>query len=145
MGRIVVGIDGSPSSAEALRWAHQEAALRGVPLHVIHAWTYPWVGPRPDVMAPVDEARMEASRILDEAVAALVAEAGDQVPVTSELVEGNPVEAMLAAAGDADLLVVGSRGRGGFASLLLGSVSQQVVHYAPCPVAIVRAEAGRSG
>ncbi len=139
MGRIVVGVDGSSASAEALRWAHREAALRKVPLHVIHAWTYPWIGNRPDVMAPVDEVRMEASRILDEAVAALTAEAGGDVPVTTELVEGNPVEAMLAAGEDADLLVVGSRGRGGFASLLLGSVSQQVVHYATCPVAIVRA------
>ena len=137
--KVVVGVDGSPGSRKALRWAAAEATARGDDLELVHVWEAPQAyAPLGLGAYPLDpEPIQEVARGLLEG---LVAEARDLAPdvdVRGELVEGAPAQALLDHARTADLLVVGSRGIGGFKSLLLGSVSQQVVHHAPCPVVIV--------
>ncbi len=136
MSGIVVGVDGSEASHAALRWALREARLRGLPLLALHAWVCPslGLGRRPPGYEGFREA---AGELLDEALAAC-AGAARGVEVERVVVEGAPAEELLAAAEDAELLVLGSRGLGGFAGLLLGSVSQQCAHHARCPVVIVR-------
>jgi nucleotide-binding universal stress UspA family protein len=136
---IVVGVDGSDGSRRALRWAAGEAAVRGDELALVHVWERPQayapmgLGAYPVDPEPIQEA---ARSLLDGLVGEARQLAGD-APVQGLLVEGAPAEALLEAARTADLLVVGSRGLGGFRSLLLGSISQQVAHHAPCPVVIV--------
>lgn len=134
--RIVVGVDGSDHAARALRWALDEAVIRGATVQAVHAWQYPDAGV---TGFPVPEGAMEgiaqsAQEILDHAIDGQMA---DGVDVERCLVLGPAAHALLDAAKGADLLVIGSRGRGGFAGLLLGSVSQQCAHHAPCPVVIV--------
>jgi nucleotide-binding universal stress UspA family protein len=144
-GRIVVGIDGSELGRAALRWARDEARLRDATLVAVHAWTFvppatmaePGMIPVPaaDLMGDLDSERSAAQSLLDESVAE--AEGGG-VRIEQRLVEGPPGDVLAAAAADADLIVVGSHGRGGLAAALLGSVSQHVVRHASCPVVIVR-------
>jgi nucleotide-binding universal stress UspA family protein len=142
MRKIVVGIDGSDGSRAALRWAHAEAELRRCPLEVVTAWQFPVMTslpafgavPPPDDLSGEAQASLEAI-LRDEGVAST-----DGVPVTATVAEGSATAALLAAAADADLLVVGSRGHGGFTGLLLGSVSQQCTSHSPCPVVVVHAE-----
>ena len=137
-GRVVVGVDGSDHAARALRWAIDEALRRGAPLEVVHAWHYPYIGVEVGFTATpsvLEAAEKVARQILDDA-AAVASDAGVD-GVERSLVSGPAAGALLDAAKGADVLVVGSRGRGGFAGLLLGSVSQQVAHHAPCPVVIV--------
>jgi nucleotide-binding universal stress UspA family protein len=138
--RIVVGVDGSPSSVAALRFAASEAALRGAGVLAIYALEVPTV-PWPGLTGVVGTALEEANRVFGHAVEEAFAGAPPSVPFERRVEERAPAEALIEAASDADLLVVGSRGRGGFAGLLLGSVGQQVAHHAPCPVAIVRERA----
>jgi nucleotide-binding universal stress UspA family protein len=137
--RIVVGVDGSPGATVALRWARAEAGLRGATLDVVHAWHEPYVGGIPG-MGPYgisfDELERAARAELDRAIG----HAGPPPPgvrVEPILAPGPAAAVLLEAAKGADLLVVGSRGRGGFTGLLLGSVGQQCVHHAPCPVVVV--------
>jgi nucleotide-binding universal stress UspA family protein len=141
---IVVGVDGSAESRAALAWALAEARLRGARVLAVHAWTapeaYAFDAPTATMPAMADALRQVGERVLESAVSETVAAAGVDVPVERRVVDAGPAEALLAAAGDAALVVVGSRGRGGFASLLLGSVSHQVAQHAPCPVVIVRGE-----
>ncbi|MFD7233226.1 universal stress protein [Streptomyces sp. NPDC059881] len=142
--RVVVGIDGSPSSYAALRWAVRHAGLIGGTVDAVAAYELPgahgWSAPAVD--AEFDAA--EAKRGLVEEVRKVLGEKGE-AQVHERLVHGNPTEALLAAAEGAELLVVGSRGRGGFARMLLGSVSQQVAQHAPCPVVIVRPDVAVQG
>lgn len=138
--RIVVGVDGSASATRALRWAADEARLRQLPLHVVHAWMVPFVEPGglsggPMVIGIVEEA---SRKLLEEAVASIDS-AHLPAPVHGTLVCGGAAGALLQNAEGAELLVVGARGHGGFAGLLLGSVSDQVVRHAPCPVVVVPA------
>lgn len=136
--RIVVGIDRSEEAAAALRWACEEARLRGASLDVVHAWTLPFAGDPVGRTAADPRAFLHAATHL---VASVVAETlGDHpgVEVTEVVVNGDAATALVDRAGGADLLVVGSRGHGGFAGLLLGSVSHKVAAHAPCPVAVVR-------
>ncbi|HEV8627019.1 MAG TPA: universal stress protein [Acidimicrobiia bacterium] len=134
MERIVVGVDGSDQSLAALEWAMTEGRVRGAVVEVVHAFM-------PDLseVGLVNDpgtARREAEELLRKmAEPALVAHPG--VQVTTRELEGPSARTLLDAAAGADLLVVGSRGRGGFAGLMLGSVSQQCVHHAPCPVVVV--------
>ena len=121
MGALVVGVDGSDESRRALEWALTEARTRGASVRVVHAYAE-------------ESSRGEAGLIVNAEVANCDA-AG--VQVVQEVVAGPPVRVLLEAARDADLLVVGSRGRHGFPGLLLGSVSQQVANHAACPVVIV--------
>lgn len=141
MARIVVGIDGSDHSKQALRWALDEARLRGASLRVVYAWTIPvYVGYGVAPAAVIDPAvlREAADERVDKSVEEVVGDAKD-VPIERKAVEGTAAQTLVEEADGADLLVVGSRGHGGFAGLLLGSVSQQCAHHAPCPVVIVRA------
>ena len=141
MSSIVVGVDGSPGARAALRFAVREAALRGAALRVVGAWHLPVAayaggyGPGdPDLGA---ELAQNAQHDLDQALAEVDAGA---VPVETIVREGIPARVLLEEAQEAELLVVGSRGLGGFRGLLLGSVSQQCAHHAPCPLAIVPTE-----
>lgn len=136
---VVVGVDGSEGSHRALRWAAAEATVRGDALALVHVWEPPQAfAPLGLGAYPVDPEPIRQAA--DDVLQKLVAEARALAPdleIRGQLVEGAPAEALLEAARTADLLVVGSRGLGGFRSLLLGSVSQQVTHHAPCPVVIV--------
>jgi len=144
MKKIVIGIDGSETSQRALRWGVEEARIHDATVTVVHAWTGPAVATYALGAIPLDPGpfRDNAQRVLDEAIAG-VAGVDPVKPVEAKLVEGGSSGAILEEARDADLVVVGSRGHGGFAGLLLGSVSGQVVHHATCPVVVVPAAAVR--
>ena len=136
---IVVGVDESSGAAEALRWAIAEARLRDAPLRAIHAYPY-WaaqIGYYGELGLGIAEMRSAADGVLARALARLGAEA-EGVEIERRIVPGQPADVLVAAATPDDLLVVGSRGHGGFAGLLLGSVSQRCVHHARCPVVVVR-------
>ncbi|HEX9259547.1 MAG TPA: universal stress protein [Acidimicrobiales bacterium] len=137
MTKIVVGVDGSPDSERALDWAIEEARLRGAEVVLVHSWIYPYVGPRTGIHEPYDDMKLEAARTLDEIVGAAAERAGD-VKLHPVLVEGSPAGELVREGADALMIVLGSRGRGGFKSLLLGSTSHQVVHHATCPVVVLR-------
>ena len=140
MARIVVGLDGSDQSKEALRWALDEARLRGASLDVVYAWTMPvYVGYGAALGALLDpvELRKAARERVDSTVEEVVT-GGSDVQIERKPVEGPAASVLVEAADGADLLVVGSRGHGGFAGLLLGSVGQQCAHHARCPLVIVR-------
>jgi len=139
-GRIVVGVDGSESSRAALAWAVRQAALTGATVDAVHAWHIPVTygyGYGYAMVLPVPDLEKLAGRVIDKAVAE-VADLASGVEIRAVTVEGNPARALLDAAKDADLLVVGSRGHGGFTEALLGSVSQHCVHHADCPVVVIR-------
>jgi len=142
MGKIVVGVDGSAGSRAALRWAHAEAQLRGATLEAVTVWQLPvmaWL-PAFGAMPPPEDLSGEAERALVATLAEEGVSSTEEVPVVSVVAEGAAAAALLDAADDADLLVVGSRGHGGFTELLLGSVSHQCVSHAPCPVVVVRSD-----
>jgi len=145
--KIVVGVDGSPSSRAALRWAVRQAVLTGAMVDAVIAWQVPMIL-RTSAWAPiyVDEANgleEDARKTLDTVISDEVAPA-DRRQVTTRVVFGHPAEVLLDAASDADLLVVGSRGHGSFADALLGSVGQYCVHHAHCPVLVIRGEPHRA-
>jgi nucleotide-binding universal stress UspA family protein len=132
-GVVVVGVDGSEGARRALRWAAEEARLRGVALRVVHVWSYlDQAGEAFDPTYGEDDAR----RLLDEALAGAGTELGG-LDVERRTVCDLASRGLLESAADGDLLVVGARGMGGFRGLMLGSVSQQVAQHAPCPVVIV--------
>jgi nucleotide-binding universal stress UspA family protein len=143
MSGVIVGIDGSHNSSHALDWAMAEAALRNADLTVItvnSVTASPWTG-QPD-RYPGDEENVEQTRkaaqdAVDKAAAAL----GDQQPksVTVVAISGFPAKTLIDTSAGADLMVVGSRGGGGFGELFLGSICSQVVHHAKCPVVVVPA------
>ena len=145
---IVVGVDGSEASHEALRWATEEARLRDTRVVAVHVWAFvpptpigdPGMLPMPAVDFPgqLDAEREAALAELEEALAAAFP-AGVPAEVESRLAEGDAAEVLVEEAATAELLVVGSRGRSGIASVLLGSVSRHVVSHAPCPVVVVKA------
>ena len=133
--RIVVGIDDSQGSNAALEWAIDEADLHRAELTVVHAWSYPYGLDSPAATVR-DVMRVDAACALDRAVERANSRGGARVD--SRLIEGNAAESILEAAEGADLIVVGSRGRGGLRSLLLGSVSSAVIHHTHCPTVVVR-------
>jgi nucleotide-binding universal stress UspA family protein len=139
--RIVAGVDGSPSSISALRWAVRQAALTGAAVDAVMAWHYPAAaagyGWAPAGMEGSFDFTENAAKVLADAIGAAV-DPGSGVPVHARVFEGDPARALLDACDGADLLVVGSRGHGGFAEALLGSVSQHCVHHAQCPVVVIR-------
>jgi nucleotide-binding universal stress UspA family protein len=140
---IVVGVDGSAASKEALRWAFEEARLRRSSIRAVYAWLYPQIGGRgyiPPDLLDSELLRQTAQERLDSVVGD-VAGASHGVELEGVVTEGPAAKVLVEAAQEAELLVVGSRGRGGFAGLLLGSVSQQCAHHAPCPLVIVRGHA----
>jgi nucleotide-binding universal stress UspA family protein len=138
--RIVVGVDGSPGSKSALRWAITQAQLTGATIEAITSWQDPvmWGDTYgvAAIYAPDDLAAI-AGKALGETVAEVAGQLGQPVDVLPRVVEGHPAEVLIKAATGARLLVVGSRGHGTFAGLMLGSVSQHCVQHAPCPVVVV--------
>jgi nucleotide-binding universal stress UspA family protein len=151
MNMIVVGVDHSEQAKKALRFALEEAKLRNAKLRVVHAWRYGTIGAggttgiegfyTPVVGADVNDVREAAEQALEDTLREPLANAGS-VEIERRVVEGPAASVLVNESRDADLLVVGSRGHGGFTELLLGSVSQQVSHHAACPVVIVRPRAG---
>ena len=141
MPGIVVGVDQSEHAHLALDWAMREAGIRGealTVLAVVPAEASPWTG-HPLAVPDADHAIAQARQVAEEAVAKSAGQLGDRQPssVTVRTFTGYPAQALVDASRDADLVVVGSRGSGGFGELLLGSVSSQVSHHAACPVVIV--------
>jgi nucleotide-binding universal stress UspA family protein len=146
-GPVVVGVDGSAVSAAAIRFAADEAARRGAALVAVHAWHAPAVTGPGDMMPLVYDPELvavEEGRVLAESVAGL-RERYPDVPVRREVVEGPARRVLADRSYDAQLVVVGDRGHGGFAGLLLGSVSQHLIYHAGCPVAVVRGDIGGEG
>jgi nucleotide-binding universal stress UspA family protein len=135
-GRIVVGVDGSPSSAQALQWAVGQARLTGAEVHAVIAWlpptVYAWGPALPDEVDWADDCATALDQTIKETL-----DGADADTIHRHVVRGHPAQALLDEAADADLLVVGCRGHGGFTGMLLGSVSQHVIAHAPCPVLVV--------
>lgn len=132
MERIVVGVDGSDGSDAALRWAMAEARVRGARLEPILAWEFPL--PTEFYSPTHEDLEAGAHNTLKRAMAG-IDDTG--VELAPDVVEASPATALLTAARDADLLVVGSHGHGAFVGMMLGSVSLRVVTHAPCPVVVV--------
>jgi nucleotide-binding universal stress UspA family protein len=143
MSGIVVGIDGSHHASHALEWAMAEAALRNADLTVITVNSVPagyWT--KQPVTQPGDDERVaEARTAAEDAVSKAASALGENQPasVTVTALSGFPAQTLIKASEDSDLVVVGSRGGGGFGELVLGSISNQVVHHAKCPVVVVPA------
>lgn len=139
--RVVAAVDGSDPSVAALRWAARRAELASGRVDAVMAWQYPadlsGYGYAP--VAAIDD--IDYAQIAEQVVADAIGQAVGRcarVPVRPVVAEGRPAEVLVEAAAGADLLVVGCRGRGGFASVLLGSVSRYCTQHAPCPVAVIR-------
>jgi nucleotide-binding universal stress UspA family protein len=142
METIVVGVDGSECARAALQFAAREAALREARLLIVCAWEIPPAVYGGGFAPALDQPTLDAFRdgvetVVHEAVAT-AKEMQSTIECEGKAVQGQPAEVLLQEAREADLIVVGNRGHGGFASLLLGSVSHQVVQHAPCPVTVVR-------
>ena len=135
---VVVGVDGSPASEAAVAFAVEAAALRGVPLVAVHAWRDMLVDPTMAPLVDWDAVESDEREVLAERLAGLRTSHPDLV-VRKLVVRDRPARALVDESRGAQLVVVGSRGRGGLRGLLLGSVSQQLLHHAHCPVAVVRA------
>jgi nucleotide-binding universal stress UspA family protein len=146
-GAIVVGVDGSEASREAIRWAAEEARLRSTSLVAVYAWSF--IPPQPigdpgmlavpvgDLPGQLDAEKDAARAALDAAVDEVLG--GEQgVEVERKLAEGDAGDVLVAESADAELLVVGSHGRSGFKAAILGSVSRHVVAHASCPVVVVK-------
>jgi nucleotide-binding universal stress UspA family protein len=139
-GRIVVGVDGSVLSAEATGYAFEQAAQRGRGLTVLHAWDARVYGSGFAMGALVDT-WSELEEEQQDITSAVIARWTDKYPdvdVRTQVIQGRPAEILIDSSAGAELIVVGSRGRGGFRGLLLGSVSRNVLHRGHCPVAVVR-------
>jgi nucleotide-binding universal stress UspA family protein len=152
-GSIVVGVDGSDASAEALRWAAEEARLRSAALVAVYAWSF--IPPQPigdpgmlampagdlpgQLEAESDAAQTSLERAVEDALGADPA-----VAVEKKLVEGDAGEVLVDESKAADLVVVGSHGRSGFKAALLGSVSRHVTNHAACPVVVVKSNSNES-
>jgi len=139
---IIVGVDESESSREALRWAYDEATHHGASLTVVTTWHAPPLGmtPRYGSQPPEgyeNQPKRNALALLEQYTAELESRS-PAVDVRTSLEEGHPAKVLIERSKEADLLVVGARGHGGFAEMLLGSVSHQIVAHAECPVVIVR-------
>jgi nucleotide-binding universal stress UspA family protein len=134
--RIVVGVDGSASARAALAWAVRQAQLTGAVVEAVIAWEFPvaygYAAPAMDI-----DFEELATKTVTAAIAEVTAESGP-VAIQHKVVEGNAAQVLLAESAGADLLVVGSRGHGGFVGALLGSTGQHCVHHATCPVVVIR-------
>lgn len=139
MRKIVIGLDGSPASIAALDWAYEEALLTGAELTAVHGWIYPYSGERTVVSSARAQMQLDAMEQLKTSLESLgVLLTSGPIHVHPRLVEKSAVDALLDEANDADLVVIGSRGRGALRSTLLGSVSHSVAQHTNCPVVIIR-------
>jgi len=143
INRIVVGVDGSESSRAALTWAYNEAAHHGASLTAVTTWRAPTNLPMSPPYGSIpdkdyeSQPRRDALALLEQSTAGLDTR-DPAVDVRTSIEEGHPTEVLIERSREADLLVVGSRGYGGFKGMLLGSISQQLVAHAECPVVVVR-------
>lgn len=139
LGRIVVGVDGSEPSKKALAWAARQAKLTGAPLEVVMTWelpaSYGWAAPLPEGMDFETDARAVVAEVVAEVIGP---DAAGQLDLTLTVIEGHPAPVLLKESETAGLLVVGCRGHGSFAGMLLGSVGQHLTAHSHCPVVIVR-------
>lgn len=140
MSGIVVGVDGSEHSVDALRWAAEEARLRQVPLRVVASFATPLMSTGYEVAVPDASDLAAASNTMLSAAIDTVRNEGalEGIDVITEVLEGHAGEQLIQISEHADLLVVGARGHGGFLGLLMGSVTTYVVNHAVCPVVVVR-------
>ena len=141
--RIVVGVEGSGYARAALIWALEEAHHRGAVIEVVTCYSPTYVPAAPDLgYVPLDSFDLAAEvekmqgEVIESAIEA--SDFGNEVEVRRVLQKGRPADTLMTAAEGATMLVVGNRGRGGFAGLRLGSVSQAIAHHSPCPLVIVR-------
>jgi nucleotide-binding universal stress UspA family protein len=137
---ILVGVDGSRGSRKALTWAAAEAAEHGADLLVLNVWEPALVPPLGSGSVPPGDVPDASQRAADDLLQIIKEELGENPPVLAQpsVKQGRPAEVLIEQSAGADLLVVGTRGHGGFAGLVLGSVSQHVAAYAQCPVTVVR-------
>ena len=144
-GAIVVGTDGTDTSTAAVDWAADEARRRGLPLRIVHAFEWHWHDSRYDDGSEY----LDVTRSLAESIAATAyrwaLERAPELVVETDVPLGHAVALLLEAADDAELVVLGSRGRGGFAGLLLGSVSERMATHAPGSVVVVRSRPAPEG
>ncbi len=145
MAEIVVGVDGSEHSLDALRWAADEARLRDCTLKVVASFATPIMSTGYEVATPDPSDLAAASTTMLGAAIDTVRESGllDGLDVVTEALEGHAGEQLISLSEHADLLVVGARGHGGFLGLLMGSVTTYVVNHARCPVVVVRSAEDR--
>jgi nucleotide-binding universal stress UspA family protein len=145
---IVVGVDSSYGSKVALGWALAQARLTGAAVEAVAAWqqpaTYEYSCGAVPFPSPGDSIAASAEKVLTETVAEVVGTGGKPVDVRVKVAHGPTAQILLEAAAGAELLVVGSRGHGAFAGMLLGSVSQHCTHHAPCPVIVVPDDRSRT-
>ena len=131
---IVVGVDGSPSSQRAVRWASEQAKLTGATLRAVSSWRWPnYITIMPPGVDPASDTRRTLDEVLEEALTG-----SEDLSVTRHVIEGPPGPALLTQAQDASLLVVGAQGRAAFPGMLLGSVAEYCVRHGSCPVVVVR-------
>jgi nucleotide-binding universal stress UspA family protein len=144
MNAVVVGVDHSPGAKAALIFGEKEARLRGATVRAVHAWQYGYIGytglegGMPALGGDINELHAAAEAALEASVREALPDS--DVEIERRTIQGVPAAVLVDESRDADLLVVGSRGHGGFVGLLLGSVSQQCAHHAECPVVIVHAK-----
>lgn len=133
--RIVVGVDGSLSSVDAIRWARRQAELTGADLEAVISWKTPTQYGNEFYVETISWPELAKKTLADA-----VQQAGNETPIpcTQTVAEGHPAHILITTSSEADLLVVGSRGHGGFAGMLIGSVSAYVIAHAACPVVVIR-------
>lgn len=137
-GKIVVGVDGSEGSRNALLWAIDEAKIRGSAIEIVHTWNFtPPLDPVGGFVLIPDKDFHESAQLLVDNVLKSVSEMASSIAISTHVERGSASQTLMNRATSADLLVVGRRGHGGFIGLLIGSTAAQVSHHAPCPVVIV--------
>jgi nucleotide-binding universal stress UspA family protein len=141
---IVVGVDGSDSSRRALEWAAGHAADHDTAIHAVMAWG--WDGAEAEVVyaTPPAEEQRQAGEVLDRQVKEVIARHGSSRPITAKVVEGRPADVLIAAARNADLLVLGSHGHNRLRHAVLGSVSEECIRKATCPMVVIPAGIGKA-
>jgi nucleotide-binding universal stress UspA family protein len=137
---IVVGVDGSPGSRKALTWSAAEAADHGADLVVVNVWEHTLLPPAGNVSVSERYVPDPSQRTADDLLQVIKEELGDNptILIKAQVKQGRAAKVLIEESENADMLVVGKRGHGGFAGLVLGSVSQHVAAYAKCPVTVVR-------
>ena len=134
---IVVGVDGSAGGRRALQWAAHEAATRGGAVQAVIAWSWDGLEYGPIAATRPQEEAGRAGRLLDSEIKELIAQSGSSLPVAGEVVEGRPADVLCAAGRKADLLVLGSHGHSRVRHTVLGSVSEECIRKAACPVVVI--------
>jgi nucleotide-binding universal stress UspA family protein len=136
---LVVGVDGSEGGRRALDWAAQEAATRGGAVQAVIAWSWDGLEYGPVTASGPEEEARRAGEVLEREVTALTDRRGSAFPVATEVIEGRPADVLAAAGGAADLLVLGSHGHSRVRHTVLGSVSEDCIRKATCPVVVIPA------